>query len=84
MPAAETDVSKGYYEDYENGCCESERHEATADYNRGNRGCSSLSLFYNVDAGRRDRLTVDEPSRGKFFGVELVISGELTPMARMQ
>ena len=51
MPAAETDVSKGYYEDYENACCESERHEATAGYNRGNRGCSSLSLFYNVDAG---------------------------------
>ena len=34
-----TDVSKGYCEEYESARCESERHAATAGYNRGNRGC---------------------------------------------
>ena len=75
MPAAETNVSKGYYEDYESAHCESERHAATAGCNSGNRGCSRLRLFYERRRRRRERLTFDMPSEDKVFGVELVIGG---------
>ena len=75
MPAEEPDVSKGYYGDYVSARCENERHAATAGYNRGNRGCSRLSLFSERRGGRRERLTIDVPARGEFCEMELEISG---------